>query len=116
MSTLELQEGEFAIGEIPDELEARMDPGHLHQVLWNLCDNAVKYASETGGILVEIQAGRMQGQGDHTSRCLTRAWRRSGDGRQDLRAILYGALRRHGSWALYIPRIVRTEPRNAGLS
>jgi two-component system sensor histidine kinase PilS (NtrC family) len=35
----------------------------LRQVLWNLCDNAVKYASETGGILVEIEAGRLQGQG-----------------------------------------------------
>jgi two-component system sensor histidine kinase PilS (NtrC family) len=33
------------------------------QVMWNLCDNAVKYASETGGILVEVQAGRMSGQG-----------------------------------------------------
>lgn len=32
-------------------------------MLWNLCDNAIKYASETGGILVEIQAGRAQGQG-----------------------------------------------------
>ncbi|HNP63738.1 MAG TPA: ATP-binding protein [Woeseiaceae bacterium] len=61
--TLELQEGELTVGDVPAELEARMDPGHLHQVLWNLCDNAVKYASETGGILVEIQAGRTQGQG-----------------------------------------------------
>ena len=36
---------------------------HLRQVLWNLCDNAVKYASETGGILVELQAGRTQRTG-----------------------------------------------------
>ncbi len=61
--TLELQEGEFTIGEVPDDLEVRMDRSHLRQVLWNLCDNAVKYASETGGILVEIQGGRMSGQG-----------------------------------------------------
>ncbi|MCH6549800.1 MAG: ATP-binding protein [Proteobacteria bacterium] len=40
-----------------------MDPSHLRQVLWNLCDNAVKYASETGGILVELQAGRMRRTG-----------------------------------------------------
>jgi two-component system, NtrC family, sensor histidine kinase PilS len=39
----------------------RMDPSHLRQVLWNLCDNAVKYASETGGILVELYAGGVQG-------------------------------------------------------
>ncbi len=62
-STLELQEGEFSVGDIPAELEVRMDRSHLRQVLWNLCDNAVKYASETGGILVEIHGGRMQGQG-----------------------------------------------------
>ena len=61
--TLELQEGEFSIAEIAPDIEARIDKGHLHQVLWNLCDNAVKYASETGGILVEIQAGRMRGVG-----------------------------------------------------
>ncbi len=61
--TLELQEGQFSVGEILPELEVRMDTSHLRQVLWNLCDNAVKYASETGGIMVELQAGRMQGKG-----------------------------------------------------
>ena len=61
--TLELQEGEFSIADFDGDLEVRMDPSHLRQVLWNLCDNAVKYASETGGIMVEIEAGRLQGQG-----------------------------------------------------
>ena len=61
--TLELQEGQFTVAEVAEGLEARMDRGHLRQILWNLCDNAVKYASETGGILVEIHAGRMKGQG-----------------------------------------------------
>ncbi len=61
--TLELQEGEISIASIDAELEVRMDPSHLRQVLWNLCDNAIKYASETGGIMVEIEAGRLQGQG-----------------------------------------------------
>ncbi len=61
--TLELQEGEFSIGQIPEELEVRMDRSHLRQVLWNLCDNAIKYASETGGIMVEVQGGRLQGEG-----------------------------------------------------
>jgi len=61
--TLELQEGELSIDEIPDDLNVRMDKSHLRQVLWNLCDNAVKYASETGGILVELYAGRLDVQG-----------------------------------------------------
>lgn len=56
--TLELQEGELSVADSGQDLEVRMDPSHLRQVLWNLCDNAVKYASETGGILVEVQTGR----------------------------------------------------------
>jgi two-component system sensor histidine kinase PilS (NtrC family) len=56
--TLELQEGELSVTSAEPGLEVRMDPSHLRQVLWNLCDNAVKYASETGGILVELQTGR----------------------------------------------------------
>lgn len=60
IDTLQLQEGEFSVGAIPQELEVRMDRSHLRQVLWNLCDNAIKYASETGGIMVEVQAGRLQ--------------------------------------------------------
>ncbi len=61
--TLELQEGELSVVQMDDGLEVRMDPGHLRQVMWNLCDNAVKYASETGGILVELSATRSQAQG-----------------------------------------------------
>ena len=61
--TLELQEGELSIAEVAENLEIRMDPSHLRQVMWNLCDNAVKYASETGGIMVELQAGQTQRTG-----------------------------------------------------
>ena len=60
-STMELFEGQVtAIA--GDDVEVRMDPGHLHQIVWNLCENAVKYASETaGGISVELAWGRMAG-------------------------------------------------------
>ena len=63
VNTLELQEGELSIGPVADDLEVRMDRSHLRQVMWNLCDNAVKYASETGGILVELHADRLPSQG-----------------------------------------------------
>ncbi|TDJ36554.1 MAG: PAS domain-containing protein [Gammaproteobacteria bacterium] len=58
--TLELQEGELSVASVTENLEIRMDPSHLRQVLWNLCDNAVKYASATGGIMVELHAGQTQ--------------------------------------------------------
>jgi two-component system sensor histidine kinase PilS (NtrC family) len=40
------------------EVEAEMDPTHLHQIVWNLCDNAMKYASATAGaIAIEVSCG-----------------------------------------------------------
>ncbi len=60
-STMELFEGQVT-GAGGEDVEVRMDPSHLHQVVWNLCENAVKYASEAaGGILVELSWGRMPG-------------------------------------------------------
>jgi two-component system sensor histidine kinase PilS (NtrC family) len=41
------------------DMEVRFDPSHLHQVVWNLCDNAIKYGEARGGISVEIKLGRL---------------------------------------------------------
>jgi two-component system sensor histidine kinase PilS (NtrC family) len=60
-STLELYEGQISIAHGQD-VEVRMDPSHLHQIAWNLSENAVKYASEVAGaIAVEIRYGRLPG-------------------------------------------------------
>jgi len=59
-STLELYEGQVTVTPAED-VEVRMDPGHLRQIVWNLCENAVKYASGNGGIAVEISFGRLPG-------------------------------------------------------
>ena len=62
-TTLELFEGQLSVT-ASDDVEVRMDRGHLHQVVWNLCENAMKYASETaGGIAVEISFGRISSSG-----------------------------------------------------
>lgn len=42
-----------------DEIEVRFDPSHLHQVVWNLCDNAIKYAAPREGTTAEIKLGRL---------------------------------------------------------
>ncbi|HWN37015.1 MAG TPA: HAMP domain-containing sensor histidine kinase [Gammaproteobacteria bacterium] len=65
VQTLELDEGAVALsaGGRPD-IEVRMDPTHLHQILWNLCDNAVKYASlAAGAIAVELTCGVLETSG-----------------------------------------------------
>jgi len=58
--TLELYEGAVALEDAAPELAVRMDPTHLHQILWNLCENAVKHASEAAGaIAVELSCGQL---------------------------------------------------------
>ncbi len=42
------------------DIEVRADPGQLRQVLWNLCDNAIKHAvKDRADGLVEIRCGRL---------------------------------------------------------
>jgi two-component system sensor histidine kinase PilS (NtrC family) len=62
--TLELYEGAVTVVDGTLDIEADMDPTHLHQVIWNLCDNAVKYASATAGaIAVELRCGYLETSG-----------------------------------------------------
>ena len=42
-----------------DELEVRVDPTHLHQLLWNLCENALKYGRTPADDPIELHTGRM---------------------------------------------------------
>jgi two-component system sensor histidine kinase PilS (NtrC family) len=61
VQTLELYEGAVRLLPGAADIEVRMDPTHLHQILWNLCDNAVKYASATAGaIAVELSCGVLE--------------------------------------------------------
>jgi two-component system sensor histidine kinase PilS (NtrC family) len=44
------------------DVEVRVDPDQLRQILWNLCENAVKHAvGDSGDRCVEIRYGRMSG-------------------------------------------------------
>jgi two-component system sensor histidine kinase PilS (NtrC family) len=61
-ATHELRDGELTLAELERELEVQMDPSHLHQVLWNLCDNALKYASAAAAP-IELRSGRVSASG-----------------------------------------------------
>jgi two-component system, NtrC family, sensor histidine kinase PilS len=62
--TLELYEGAVTVVDTGVDIEADMDPTHLHQIVWNLCDNAVKYASAAAGaIAVELRCGHLETSG-----------------------------------------------------
>ena len=41
--TLQLSAGTVRLSANAEPIEVRVDPSHLHQLLWNLCENGVKY-------------------------------------------------------------------------
>jgi two-component system sensor histidine kinase PilS (NtrC family) len=59
VETMQVPLAGIGVAEEADDLEVRIDPSHLHQVVWNLCDNAIKYGEPRDGISVEIKMGRL---------------------------------------------------------
>jgi two-component system, NtrC family, sensor histidine kinase PilS len=57
--TMQINETQIALLEDANDLEVRFDPSHLHQVVWNLCDNAIKYGEARSAISVELKLGRL---------------------------------------------------------
>jgi len=47
-----------------EDIEIRFDPGQLRQIVWNLCENALKHAAdERPDQMVELSCGRLGRQG-----------------------------------------------------
>ncbi len=64
--TLQLEPTQLSVIVEDADMEVRMDPSHLHQVLWNLCENAAKYGKASvlsEGICTEITIGRLASSG-----------------------------------------------------
>ncbi len=60
-ATLELAPDQIKIG-TTGPLEVRMDPSHLRQICWNLCENAIMYGKSDGEpARIEISYGRLPG-------------------------------------------------------
>jgi len=57
--TMQVSEEHIGIEAENEDLEVRFDPSHLHQVVWNLCDNALKYGEMRAGVRVDIKIGRL---------------------------------------------------------
>ena len=56
-ATLQVAPGRLECEPPPAGLEVHFDPSHLHQVLWNLCDNALEHGA--GAEPVQVRAGRI---------------------------------------------------------
>lgn len=61
--TLQLRPEAFQVVSDVTSLEVQFDPSHLHQVLWNLCDNAIKHGGGTEAGRVQLSMGRIGSTG-----------------------------------------------------
>jgi two-component system sensor histidine kinase PilS (NtrC family) len=58
VQSFELRSEEFVV-ERPDyEVEVRVDPSHLQQIMWNLCENVLKYGRGKEIELIRLRYGR----------------------------------------------------------
>jgi len=62
-ATLQLETGRIVVEASSPGLEVHFDPSHLHQVLWNLCDNALKHGVGARLSPVLLRAGRIASTG-----------------------------------------------------
>jgi two-component system sensor histidine kinase PilS (NtrC family) len=46
-----------------EALEVHFDPTHLHQVMWNLCDNALKHGASGVSGRIDLRMGRIASTG-----------------------------------------------------
>src|SRR5271167_161221 len=57
--TMQIPRTQIGVSEEAEDREVRFDPIHLHQVVWNLCDNSIKYGEVRDGIQLEIKLSRL---------------------------------------------------------
>ena len=87
------------------DLDVRVDPSHLHQLLWNLCENALKYGRrDDDDAPIELRTGRIATSERPLLEVLDRgpgiaAARR----RAHLRAVLHRPARAAPAWACSSP-------------
>jgi two-component system sensor histidine kinase PilS (NtrC family) len=63
VATVQVDPAAFRLQAEAGTLDVQFDPTHLHQVAWNLCDNALKHSSGGGSEAVVLRTGRIASTG-----------------------------------------------------
>ena len=59
-ATMQIPPERLAISALLSDVEVQVDPSQLRQIVWNLCENAVKYGSrDPESDIIELRVGRM---------------------------------------------------------
>jgi len=59
-ATMQIPPARLAISSLLGDVEVQVDPSQLRQIVWNLCENAVKYGSGSPeGDTIELRVGRL---------------------------------------------------------
>ncbi|MET0659534.1 MAG: ATP-binding protein, partial [Steroidobacteraceae bacterium] len=61
--TLQLPAGTVRLTSNAEPIDVQVDPSHLHQLLWNLGENAVKYGRGSAAQPIEVHTGRLATSG-----------------------------------------------------
>jgi two-component system, NtrC family, sensor histidine kinase PilS len=57
--TMQLERSRLRLESPAGDVEVRVDPTQLHQVVWNLCENALKHAIDKPEERIELRCGRL---------------------------------------------------------
>jgi len=63
VATVQVEPASFRLQQDGGAMAVQFDPTHLHQVLWNLCDNALKHATAAGPEPIVLRTGRIASTG-----------------------------------------------------
>jgi two-component system sensor histidine kinase PilS (NtrC family) len=63
VATVQVDPASFRLQPDAGEIQVQFDPTHLHQVVWNLCDNALKHAAAGDAGVVLLRTGRIASTG-----------------------------------------------------
>jgi len=59
-ATMQIDPARLNVQTLLGDVEIQVDPSQLRQIVWNLCENAVKYgAGDTGNNVIDLRIGRL---------------------------------------------------------